>query len=119
MAAEIHLTSKNLVSLTDKAAAKAKALFEKAGKPNAALRVLILSGGCSGMEYKFQPDDGPPKGNDTVSESHGIKIYVENKGVMYMAGSEIDFVQDIMKSGFRVKNPLSQAECACGDSFTV
>ena len=111
--------STNLVSMTERAAQKAKALFEKAGKPQAAFRVKILSGGCSGMEYKFEPDNNPPQPTDVVSESHGLKIYVDNKGVLYMAGAEIDFVQDLMKSGFRVKNPQSQAECSCGESFSV
>ena len=108
-----------MITLTEKAAAKAKALLEKAGKPNAALRVKVLSGGCSGMEYKIEPDYNPPQPKDQVVESHGVKVYLDPKGLLYLIGSELDYVSTMMGSGFKFKNPNAVATCSCGDSFTV
>lgn len=108
-----------LITLTDNAVKKAKQLLEKAGKPNAALRVKVISGGCSGMEYKIEPDDNPPHPKDSVVEFQGLKVYLDAKGLLYMAGSELDYVSSLMGSGFKFKNPQAVAECSCGTSFTV
>ena len=107
------------ITITDRAVAKAKQLLEKAGKPGAALRVRVLSGGCSGMEYKLEPDADAPKSNDNVIEHQGLKIYLDSKGLLYMAGTELDYVTSLANSGFKFKNPNAVAECSCGTSFTV
>jgi iron-sulfur cluster assembly protein len=108
-----------MISLTENAARKVRALLEKTGQPNAALRLRVTSGGCSGMEYKIEPDANPPKPTDTVVETRGIKVYMDAKGLLYMAGSELDYVTSLMNSGFKIKNPQAVAECSCGQSFTV
>lgn len=108
-----------MITLTEKAAGKAKQLLEKSGKAGAALRIKISSGGCSGFEYKIEPDADAPKMNDQVAESHGIKIYMDPKTILYMAGSELDYVSSLTSSGFKIKNPHAVAECSCGQSFTV
>jgi len=108
-----------MITLTENAAKKVRQLLEKSGQPNAALRLRVTSGGCSGMEYKIEPDAQPPKPTDTVVETQGIKVYMDAKGLLYMAGSELDYVSSLMASGFKVKNPQSAAECSCGLSFTV
>jgi iron-sulfur cluster assembly protein len=109
----------DMITLTDNAAKKVKALLEKTGQPNAALRLKVVSGGCSGLEYKIEPDTNPPAATDTVVDTKGIKVYLDAKGLLYMAGSELDYVSSLMSSGFKVLNPHAQAECACGTSFTV
>ena len=109
----------SLIALTESAAKKAMTLIEKTGKPGAALRIRVISGGCSGMEYKIEPDWDPPTPKDTVVESHGIKVYLDSKGLLYMAGSEMDYVASLMGAGFKIKNPQAVAECSCGQSFTV
>ncbi len=108
-----------VLTITDKAADKAKGLLEKSGKPNAALRVRVVSGGCSGLEYRIEPDENPPQKDDSVIEDKGIKVYLDSKGLLYMAGSEMDYVSTLMESGFKFRNPLAAAECSCGQSFTV
>jgi iron-sulfur cluster assembly protein len=108
-----------LLTITENAEKKAKALLEKSGKPNAALRVKVVSGGCSGLEYKLEPDDNPPNAKDKVVESNGIKVYIDPKGLLYIAGTELDYVSTLMSSGFKFKNPNAVAECSCGLSFTV
>lgn len=108
-----------LITITENAAKKAKELLAKTGKPDAALRVRVISGGCSGMEYKIEPDTEPPKAGDNVVETQGLKVYLDSKGLLYMAGSELDYVSSLMNSGFKFRNPQSVAECSCGQSFTV
>ena len=108
-----------MISLTENAARKVRQLLEKAGQPHAALRLRVISGGCSGLEYKIEPDAQPPKPTDTVVETRGIKVYLDAKGLLYMAGSELDYVSSLMSSGFKIKNPQAVAECSCGLSFTV
>ncbi len=71
------------------------------------------------MEYKIEPDSNPPNPRDTVVESQGLKVYLDSKGLLYMAGSELDYVSSLMGSGFKIKNPQAVAECSCGQSFTV
>lgn len=121
MAAAIpsRFNTQQYLTLTERAASKAKQLLEKTGKPGAALRLRVVSGGCSGMEYKIEPDWDPPTPRDTVVETQGIKVYLDSKGLLYMAGSEMDYVASLMSAGFKIKNPQSVAECSCGTSFTV
>ncbi len=107
------------ITITDRAVAKAKQLLAKAGKPDAALRVKVLSGGCSGMEYKLEPDTDAPKSSDNVVEQQGLRVYLDSKGLLYMAGTELDYVTSLQSSGFKFKNPNAVAECSCGQSFTV
>ncbi len=107
------------LTLTERAVAKAKQLLEKTGKPGGALRIRVISGGCSGMEYKIEPDWDAPQKSDNVVEQHGLKVYLDSKGLLYMAGSELDYVSSLMGSGFKIKNPQAVAECSCGQSFTV
>lgn len=109
----------SLLTVTQNAATKAKALLAKTGKPNAALRVRVVSGGCSGMEYRIEPDENEPKPGDTVIEDKGLKVYLDAKGLLYLAGTEMDYVSALSGSGFKMKNPNSVAECSCGNSFTV
>ena len=108
-----------MITLTEKAATKAKALLEKSGKSGAAIRVRIVSGGCSGFEYKIEPDTDGQKPNDQVAESFGLKIYMDPKTILYIAGSELDYVSSLTNAGFKIKNPHAVAECSCGQSFTV
>lgn len=108
-----------MLTVSDAAAKKAQALLQKIGKPEAALRIRVVSGGCSGLEYKIEPDVEAPKATDTVIESRGVKVYLDAKGLLYMAGSELDYSSSLMSSGFKIRNPQSAAECACGQSFTV
>lgn len=71
------------------------------------------------MEYKIEPDWEPPKTNDNVVEAFGLKVYLDAKGLLYLAGSELDYVSALTGSGFKMKNPQAVAECSCGQSFTV
>jgi iron-sulfur cluster assembly protein len=105
-----------LVSITDAAVVKAKALLEARELPDGGLRVFVAGGGCSGYQYgmalarSFEEDD-------LVFEQSGVKIVVDPESAQYLQGAEIDYVDDIMKSGFSIYNPNATKSCACGSSF--
>ncbi|HSE92141.1 MAG TPA: iron-sulfur cluster assembly accessory protein [Methylomirabilota bacterium] len=105
-----------MVTLTETAAKKVTDLRLEEGKPEWGLRVRVVGGGCSGMSYELGWDDQAVEG-DTVVESHGVKVYVDQNSAAYLAGSEIDFVDNnMMGAGFAIKNPNVKSSCGCGQS---
>ena len=105
-----------MVTLTEAAAKKVMDLRLEEGKPEWGLRVRVVGGGCSGMSYELGWDDQAAEG-DNVIESHGIKVYVDTQSAPYLAGSEVDFVENAMLgAGFAIKNPNVKSSCGCGQS---
>jgi iron-sulfur cluster assembly protein len=105
-----------LVTISEKAAEKAKSLLVARDLPEGALRVFVAGGGCSGYQYgmalaRSVEDD------DLVLDQLGVKIVVDPESAQYLEGAEIDYVDDIMKSGFSIYNPNAVKSCACGSSF--
>lgn len=104
------------VTITEKAAEKARGLLESRGLQNGALRVFVVGGGCSGYQYGMalaqEREDG-----DLVLEQQGVTILVDPDSAPMLNGAEIDYVDDIMKSGFTIFNPNAVKSCACGSSF--
>jgi len=102
--------------MTDKAAVKAKELFEQKGVTEGGLRVFVVGGGCSGYQYGMalarEFDD-----EDLVVEHSGIKLIVDPDSAPLLEGAEIDYVDDLMKAGFTIYNPNAVKSCACGTSF--
>ncbi|WP_322796767.1 iron-sulfur cluster insertion protein ErpA [Tepidiforma sp.] len=105
-----------LVNITEKAAEKAKALLEARELPNGALRVFVAGGGCSGYQYGMALARSSEE-DDIVIEQFGVRILVDPESAQYLQGAEIDYVDDIMKSGFSIYNPNAVKSCACGSSF--
>jgi iron-sulfur cluster assembly protein len=110
------MTDITLVNITDAAAEKAKALLIARDLPEGALRVFVAGGGCSGYQYgmalaRSTEDD------DIIIEQSGVRIVVDPESAQYLQGAEIDYVDDIMKSGFSIFNPNATKSCACGSSF--
>ncbi|MGE5596025.1 MAG: iron-sulfur cluster insertion protein ErpA [Hyphomicrobiales bacterium] len=113
---QLETSQAALVNITDKAAEKAKALLEARELTDGALRVFVAGGGCSGYQYgmalaRSAEDD------DIVLEQLGVKILIDPESAQYLQGAEIDYVDDIMKSGFSIYNPNATKSCACGSSF--
>ena len=90
----------------------------KAEPPGTMLRVSVEGGGCSGFQYKFDMDRAKAD-DDLVIAREGAVILIDPVSVRYMAGSEIDFVEDLIGASFKVKNPLAKASCGCGTSFAL
>ena len=104
------------VSVTDAAATKAKTLLEQRGMPEGALRVFVVGGGCSGYQYGMALAAGPEEG-DLVIERAGVNVLVDEDSAKLLDGAEVDYTEDIMKSGFTIFNPNAVKSCACGSSF--
>lgn len=106
----------DIVSITDKAAEKAAALLKDRGIEDGALRVFVVGGGCSGYQYGMAIARGTEEG-DIIIEKGGVRVLVDPESAPLMQGAEIDYVDDIMKSGFTIFNPNAVKSCACGSSF--
>src|SRR5215208_3491550 len=100
-----------IVSITDNAAEKVKALMAQEGEEDLALRIGVRPGGCSGFQYSINYDD-------EVIETKGVKVLIDAMSVPYIMGSEFDYVDGLMGAGFAVNNPNVQGGCGCGSSFT-
>ena len=106
-----------MVTLTPKAAEKIKSLASKEGKA-AVLRIKVGTGGCSGMSYDFQLAE-TVAADDIVFEANGAKAVVDPRSDFFIGGSELDYLESMMESGFKIQNPQAKSSCSCGKSFTV
>jgi iron-sulfur cluster assembly accessory protein len=105
-----------MITVTETAAKKVSDLRLEEGKPEWGLRIRVVGGGCSGMSYELGWED-EAGADDTVVESQGIKVYVDQSSAPYLAGTEIDFVEnEMLGAGFAVKNPNVKSSCGCGQS---
>ena len=103
------------VTLSDNAISKIRQLVGE--KPDAGLRVKVVGGGCSGLQYRMEIDS--VKERDKVFERDGARLIVDKKSFLYLSGSELDYAEELMASGFRLVNPNVKRSCGCGESFTV
>jgi len=107
-----------LVTLTDAAAAKVVELRSREGKSEAALRLFVKSGGCSGFSYGLAFDE--KIADDDRVEHHGaVPVVIDAFSAQYVGGAEIDYVDSLMGSGFAINNPNAVSSCACGSSFNT
>ena len=110
------IDNSTLITVTDKAAEKARHILAEKGVENGALRVFVVGGGCSGYQYgmaiaRNREDD------DIVIEAAGVTLIVDQESAPLLDGAEVDYVEDLMKSGFTIFNPNAVKSCACGSSF--
>lgn len=110
---------KSPIVLTDAAVEAAKVALAKRGTPQAAIRLGIKGGGCSGFSYVIEYDDDPPRPRDRTFEFEGVRIVVDKKSLIYLMGTVLDFEKTLMKQGFKFRNPNEATSCSCGTSFTV
>lgn len=110
--------NERLVRATESASRKLTSLLLKQGRPNGALRVAVIGGGCSGLQYKMDLVDGPAN-RDILVETAGIRVVVDPKSALFVSGSVLDFSDDLQKGGFKVTNPNAVAHCSCGESFSA
>jgi iron-sulfur cluster assembly protein len=107
-----------LMTVSASAAERAKALIEGRGKPTAGLRIGVRTKGCSGLSYTLEfADKQEPM--DEIVETAGIKLLIDPKASLFLIGTEMDYEEEKLKSGFVFKNPNEKGRCGCGESFHV
>jgi iron-sulfur cluster assembly protein len=110
--------NERLVKVTQAASRKLASLLEEKGKPNGALRLAVIGGGCSGLQYTMDLVDGPAE-RDILVPTSNVRLVVDPKSALFVSGSVLDFSEDLQKGGFKVTNPNAIAHCSCGESFAV
>jgi iron-sulfur cluster assembly protein len=106
------------MTVTDAAAEHIKALLSKRGKPSIGVRIGVRSRGCSGLSYTLEYADEKGKFDEVVQDK-GVTILIDPKATMFILGTEMDFVEDKLQSGFTFRNPNEKGRCGCGESFHV
>jgi iron-sulfur cluster insertion protein len=106
------------LSMSESAAKRIAFLAEQEKDPNLMLRVTVSGGGCAGFSYGFAFDSECNEG-DVLIERLGVKMVTDATSLMYLAGSEIDYVEDMIGAAFSIKNPNATSSCSCGSSFSV
>ncbi len=106
------------IKLTDAAAERIKYLLAQRSAPALGLRVGVVAKGCSGMSYTFDYAAEHSK-FDEVVEDKGVTVFIDPKATLYLIGSEMDYVEDKLQSGFTFRNPNEKGRCGCGESFHV
>ncbi len=117
-APSVRVGDERLIKLTAAAATKVSGLLTKQGRPQGVLRVAVVGGGCSGLQYKMDLQDSP-QNRDILVESAGVRVVVDPKSALYVTGSELDYVDALQEGGFKVKNPNAATSCSCGESFSA
>jgi iron-sulfur cluster assembly protein len=112
------LARKQVLAVTDAAADHIRVLLAKRGKPALGVRIGVRSRGCSGLSYTLEYADDKGK-FDEVVEDKGVTILVDPKAVMFILGTEMDYVEEKLQSGFTFHNPNEKGRCGCGESFHV
>jgi len=112
----IEQTQTAQIDLTPAAAVAVQELLAKRDLGDLALRVFVSGGGCSGFQYGMALEDNIRE-TDIVSEQHGVKLVIDDVSINYLDGAKVDFVDEIMGSGFKIENPNAVSTCGCGSSF--
>ena len=110
--------SKQVITLSDRAADIVKEIISKANEPIVGVRVGVSSGGCAGMSYvmEYAKEANP---NDEIIEDKGVKVLIDPKAIMYLLGTEMDYKKEELSSTFVFKNPNETERCGCGESFKI
>ena len=108
-----------IFTITGSAAARINHLKAEDGKPGLRFRIAVKGGGCSGFQYDFHLDDQPAGENDTVIARDGAEVVIDDVSLGIVSGSTLDYVEDLSRAGFEIKNPNATARCGCGNSFSV
>lgn len=118
--AEVKVTRGNerLIRVLDGAAGHLRGLLERQGRPEGALRIAVVGGGCSGLQYQMDLVDGP-RDRDLLVESNEVTVVIDPKSALFVGGSELDYSEDLQHGGFKVSNPNAAVTCSCGESFAA
>jgi iron-sulfur cluster assembly protein len=118
-APSFKIGNEKLIKVLPNAANRLLGLLKKQGRAeNGALRVAVVGGGCSGLQYKMDLVDGPAN-RDIMVTSSDVRVVIDPKSALFVSGSELDYSDDLQSGGFKVKNPNAVVTCSCGESFSA
>ncbi|TLZ66176.1 MAG: iron-sulfur cluster assembly accessory protein [Methanobacteriota archaeon] len=106
------------LTVTDTAVRRIRVLQQKENKPEAALRLRIIAGGCSGMQYRMDLAEAP-RSTDLVVAQQDVRVFVDPKSMTYLRGSKLEWEEDLFGGQFKITNPNAKHSCSCGLSFTI
>ena len=108
-----------MVRVTETAAGKIRELMDRDGRSeDHGLRLKVIGGGCSGFQYQLDFDE-TTRTDDSVIEAYGIRVFIDMKSALFLTGTELDYDDGLMGTGFRFNNPNAKNQCGCGESFSV
>lgn len=111
--------NESLIKVLDGAAARLRSLLKRQGRlDTGALRIAVVGGGCSGLQYKMDLVDGPAN-RDILVPSNGVRVVIDPKSALFVTGSQLDYSDDLQQGGFKVTNPNAVVTCSCGESFAA
>ena len=117
-AVNYKIGNEKLVKVLEGASSHLSGLLDRQGRPDGALRIAVVGGGCSGLQYKMDLVDGP-RDRDILVPSNGVNVVIDPKSALFVSGSELDFSDDLQQGGFKVSNPNAVVTCSCGESFAA
>lgn len=106
-------------SLTPSAAARIATLISEEADPQSRFRVGVLGGGCSGFQYHFELDAAPLAQDDLSFEQDGARVVIDTASLGLLAGSQLDYTEELVGAAFSIKNPQAKSGCGCGNSFSL
>lgn len=106
-----------MITITEGASAKIAEIIAEENNPKVKLRMYVQGGGCSGMQYGFTLDEEQNE-DDFEINSGGTSVLVDSMSAQYVQGAEVDYVDDLMGAGFKIRNPNAETTCGCGSSFS-
>ena len=115
---KVRVGDERLLKVSESASTKVKSLLQRQGRPEGVLRVAVIGGGCSGLQYKLDLQDEPAN-RDILLESGGVRVVVDPKTALYVTGSQLDYADKLEDGGFKVNNPNAASTCSCGESFSA
>ena len=115
---KVRVGDERLLKVSESASTKVISLLQRQGRPEGVLRVAVIGGGCSGLQYKLDLQDEPAN-RDILVESGGVRVVVDPKTALYVTGSQLDYADKLEDGGFKVNNPNAASTCSCGESFSA
>ncbi len=106
-----------MITVTENAAKKMREFIEQQGKPNLGIRVRVVGGGCSGLQYQVNFEERSMPG-DKIFAFDGVRVFIDMKSGLFLKGVEMDYDEGLSGKGFRFKNPSAKSSCGCGESFS-
>lgn len=115
---KVTIGTEKLIFVKKSASDQLRGLLERQGRPEGALRIKVIGGGCSGLQYQMDLVDGPLD-RDILVESNGVRVVIDPKSALFVGGSELEYSADLQHGGFKVSNPNAVVTCSCGESFAA